>query len=420
MLLILVTLALAATIRTLLLIWHTIENRRFARSRMRSPVPRVELRPVSVVVPCKGVDLQLERNLRAVLQQDHPCYEVKFVVDCDRDPACEVIRRVIADMGNGRAELLVAGPATNCSQKIHNLRYAVARVTSRTHVLAFVDSDAQIRSTDWLRRLTARLNEPGVGAVTAYRWMVPVAKGLPNAILCSINASVAWLLGPGPFNVVWGGGWAIRRDLFEAIGVDRRWRSGLSDDLIATCQLKRHGWRIDFEPGCMVHSPIDHSWSSLLEFLRRQYVIGRIYTWPLWSAAFVSSSVGVLGFWGAAAATTIAAVGGSAWAGVFAASLGGLYVLQAIHAAVRQNAGRLYADAGRQAAWVDVLGAPFVATFNWLVMASALFGRRIRWRGITYRLRSDGTIDSISRPADFPEARQPFPRLAPPTRKKAA
>src|SRR6478672_1285363 len=73
---------------------------------------------VTIAAPCKGLEDGLEANLRALLEQDYPEYEVIFVVDSEDDPATDVINVVL----NDRSKMIVAGKAATSSQKVENLR----------------------------------------------------------------------------------------------------------------------------------------------------------------------------------------------------------------------------------------------------------------------------------------------------------
>jgi hypothetical protein len=48
---------------------------------------------VALIVPCKGNDLGLEANLRALVEQDHRNYETVFGVESEQDSAVPVMRR---------------------------------------------------------------------------------------------------------------------------------------------------------------------------------------------------------------------------------------------------------------------------------------------------------------------------------------
>src|SRR6266478_8218567 len=70
---------------------------------------------IAVFCPCKGIDPEFEKNIRSILDQDYPNYGVTFIVESEDDPAVEVLRSI------GAKNILVAGRATDCGQKVHNL-----------------------------------------------------------------------------------------------------------------------------------------------------------------------------------------------------------------------------------------------------------------------------------------------------------
>src|SRR5215203_555300 len=88
---------------------------------------------VTIIAPCRGIDADLEENLSSLFRLDFPAYEILFVVDDERDEAAEIIGRVSrADKQN--AKLIVAGKATDSSQKVHNLREAVLKADKQSEV----------------------------------------------------------------------------------------------------------------------------------------------------------------------------------------------------------------------------------------------------------------------------------------------
>ena len=117
---------------------------------------------VALFAPCKGLDIDLEANLRALLEQDYDDYEITFIVESTDDPACPAIRRAMATHSSVPARVVVAGRATDSGQKVHNLRVATEHLSRQIKYLAFVDSDARPRP-QWLRSLVSRLDEPGWG-----------------------------------------------------------------------------------------------------------------------------------------------------------------------------------------------------------------------------------------------------------------
>ncbi|MCH8278742.1 MAG: hypothetical protein IIC12_07425 [Proteobacteria bacterium] len=74
-------LATSGLVVTLLTFIQTWEHRRYHRSRQRHTTLRSERPQVTLIVPCKGIDLELDRNLRAFFCQDSAAYEICFVVE---------------------------------------------------------------------------------------------------------------------------------------------------------------------------------------------------------------------------------------------------------------------------------------------------------------------------------------------------
>src|SRR5713226_7150160 len=104
----------------------------------------------SVIAPCRGLEDGLSENISALFQQNYPTYEIIFVTDRADDPALGLIDEVRAEVQNvlqddldRAAKCVVAGPATESGQKVHNLRVAVLEVDPRCEVLVFVDTDAR-------------------------------------------------------------------------------------------------------------------------------------------------------------------------------------------------------------------------------------------------------------------------------------
>ena len=74
-------------VESLLLALQTWEHRRYVRSCMRDLARHQPTGRVALFAPCKGLDLDFEANLRALLRQDYDNYEVTFIVESTDDPA---------------------------------------------------------------------------------------------------------------------------------------------------------------------------------------------------------------------------------------------------------------------------------------------------------------------------------------------
>ena len=231
-------LAGAAVVQALLLLLQTWENRRYSRSCMRDLARHRPSGRAVILAPCKGSEPALRQNLLALFQQDYPDYEITFIVQQASDPACAVIGRLMAEHPDVTARLLVAGRASHCGQKVHNLRAGAAALGPQVRYLVFVDSDARPRP-EWLRAAIGELERPDLGATSGYRWFMPSRPSLAHHVLYSINCNLISLLSSRNHYMIWGGSWAIRRDTFEATGLREAWKGTLSDDLVASGVLRR-------------------------------------------------------------------------------------------------------------------------------------------------------------------------------------
>src|SRR6185503_4125034 len=252
---------------------------------------------VSVIAPGRGLEPGLSDNLRTLLTQDYPRYEVLFVFDASDDPAIKVVE----DLSHGfsrMARTIIAGSATDSGQKVHNLRVAVTEVDPQSEVLVFVDTDAR-PAKDWLAHLVAPLADETLGASTGYRWFVPSRGGLASRLRGVWNASVASALGSNTAkNFCWGGSTAIRRTVFDRLAVTERWRGTVSDDFTITRVLKEAKLPIHFTPHCLVASVGDCDFKELFEFTTRQIKITRVYASHLWLPLLLGSALFAVVFFG--------------------------------------------------------------------------------------------------------------------------
>ncbi len=389
-----------ATIQALLMVVQTWEHRRFARNRLAN-VWRCRARGRAVIfVPCRGLDVELENNLHGLFRQDYPDYEVWFILEGTKDPAYPAVNRVMAAHPETVTRLILAGSAQESGQKVHNLRVATESLPPEITYLAFLDADAR-PSACWLRVLLARLDRGEVGAATGYRWFVPLRPSLANHLLYAMNAGIAMFCSRNGPNAVWGGSWAIRRDLFQRLEIREAWKGTLSDDFVATRALYRARLHVEFQPACMVASPLDFSLRAMCSFARRQYTMGRCYFLPGWLLGAAVLSLANLAFWGSLAAVGWGLLGGPIDPRVPAGIVALAYAAAFYRGLIRRDLARLYLpdqqQSLRRACRFDLWSGPLVGLCTWAMLAISLFGSRITWRGIAYRLLPGGKIQTISR-----------------------
>jgi ceramide glucosyltransferase len=356
----------------------------------------------AVICPCKGSEPGLEENLMALTRFDYANYEIYFSLATSLDPALKIVERVKAASAR-RVHIVIAGPAEDCGEKVHNLRRAVESLTDNFEVIVFTDSDVRVPK-GWLGKLIAPLQDPRIGATTAYRWIIPSraigAGGFASAMASAWNASVATMLGRPSENFCWGGGTAIRRSTFNDVHVLEAWEGAVSDDFALTHALQAAGKPIVFCPECLAATLHPWTGTSLLEFTNRQILITRVYSprrWGMGMAAHLGYVV-TLFFAGFVILTMMA--GGDPWMNLalmafvipFLAVIKGVLRTIAVTEMLPEWKAQL-----NPWSWVWTALAPLVPfLFAWNFISS-LLSRRTRWRNVRYELVSPSITRVLQR-----------------------
>jgi ceramide glucosyltransferase len=372
----------------LYLLWQGIQWLTYVQRRLKTD-PGFYAPRTAVLCPCRGMEAGLERNLVALCEFAHQNYEAFFVLASESDPAHSIVKRVAAS-SRVKAHIIIAGKPENCSEKVNNLRTAVEQLPPEFEVIVFTDSDGR-PGKSWLHHLVAPLADSRIGATTTMRWFVPNKNDMATALLAAWNASVVTMLGGHDKNFCWGGGTAIRRVLFEEIGMLDVWQHSFSDDYSLTMMIERSRRQIVFLPECLTLSYVETDFPGLLEFTNRQVKITRVYRPQMWRMAFATHflycATLVLGFIAALSLTVQSRP---------AFQVGFLLFLPLLLAAIRGALRVVGASEALPAVRTQIMGQswmyivlPVVVPFWYLVnFVWSLAGRRLKWRGIEYELIS--------------------------------
>ena len=164
--------------------------------------------------------------------------------------------------------------------------------------------------------------------------------------------------------------------------------------------LQNNGLPIAFAPECLVPSASTFDAKPFFEFTNRQLVITRVYAPKLWFAALIGHL-----FYCATMLTGVAAWFTSSMMGLPSMQFIVLALIPPIFASVRGvlRLGavlELLPDLREQLlneGWVWVLLAPLVPFVYLYNSLTALFTRKITWRGIRYELQSPFRTRIITR-----------------------
>ncbi len=158
---------LAQALAGAILVWRFADR----RSDRATTLP-----PVTVLKPLYGDEPLLEQALATICVQDYPDWQVVFGVQRADDPAIAVVDRLRLRFPDRDLVLVVDPTLHGPNRKVGNLINMLP--SARHDVLVIADSDLHVRP-DYLRRLMATLNEPGVGLVTTLYAGLPAHRRLP-------------------------------------------------------------------------------------------------------------------------------------------------------------------------------------------------------------------------------------------------
>lgn len=359
-----------------------------AKSQKGSYTPKAAL-----LVPCKGLDPDFEKNIGSLFNQDYPQYELIFITATHDDPACPVIDKIIKENPRISARLFTAGIVKGRSQKINNQLRGLSEVGSDSEVLVFIDSDAR-PGPDFLKNLIAPLRDQSVGVSTGFRWYLPVKGGLASILRSTWNGGGLVFVTDLSSNYAWGGAMALRKEIFERLRIADSWQNTLSDDLTLSVAVRDAGLKIEFVPECLVCSHEDCTLSEMLEWTNRQTIISKVYHPKLWRRIALAYGTGnlilglgvilLIGFiFGAITDKMILMAAILMLSMIPLQMINGLFLLPAVKEMLPEHSERL-----QKLIWIYCLLAPlasFLALFNTIY---SLFTNRITWRGVTYEMRS--------------------------------
>ena len=235
---------------------------------------------VSMIIPFKGMDYKMEENIKTILNQDYQNHETIFVFDSESDDAYPLLKK-FSNYKN--VKLVKSKPIPTSSGKVAALLSGIEK--AKGDVLVFADSDI-MPTRKWLRELIMPLSDKSVGVATTYRLYFPVKNNFVSCLKSAWNASHIGIMF-SKYNFVWGGSFAIKRELFEHFNIKEKWQTSISDDTVITKSVRKANLKIQFVPQSLVSS-FDHStWSGLKEFTNRQMFFVRHFDKNTWKHAFL-------------------------------------------------------------------------------------------------------------------------------------
>jgi len=359
----------------------------FANLAGRPPAPANQ--PSCLILsPIKGLGSGLERYLAALGAQDHPDYRVLLILESDTDPAYAAAL-IMAHRSGGRTQVLIAGRAETCGQKVHNLLAGVAASHASDAIVVFADCD-MIPPRDWLTQLTRPLALGRSEISSGYIVMVPEAPGFSTWMACLMSLGVSTMVVPPASRLCAGCATAIFRDTLLKLGPERIWKGALSDDIALSLATRATGIRIHANVVARVTAPVEHTWTSLAAYARRQYQLLWHYAPREWLCVSIALLLPVAGAAAALVATAQGRIEGMAAIAV-------VLIAQQVRIVLRRRALVRILDRDdyarlepvfRMARWAS----PVAHLLHAALFLTSCWGRTVRWAGIAYRIDGNGLL----------------------------
>jgi ceramide glucosyltransferase len=200
--------------------------------------------PVTIFKPLKGLDEELEANLRSFFRLDYPCFQLLFCVADADDPAIEMVQRLKREFPGQDAQLVVGCPAFGLNPKVESL---AAMEPHRKHdVILISDSNVRARPS-YLRETVCYLSAPKVGLVS--NLFAGVGEVYPSAIMENLQLNgfiAAGVASAAVFRAtcVVGKSMLMPVRALEAIGGFAAVRNVLAEDQVIGIRLRQAGYSI--------------------------------------------------------------------------------------------------------------------------------------------------------------------------------
>ena len=341
--------------------------------------PRAVVVPaVTVLKPLHGDEPGLLDNLGSFCSQDYPGpIQVVFGVQDPGDGAVAVVEHLQKTQAGRDLDLVIETKVHGLNRKVSNLVNMAPRI--RHDVVVLADSDMRV-DPGYLSRVTAALDEPGVGAVTCLYYGVPVAGVWSSLSALAINAhflpGVVFGLAIGLARPCFGSTLALRRQTLGEIGGFIAFVDCLADDYAMGAALRARGHTISIPPFAVAHMCTEASardfwrhelrWARTIKSIDPLGYAGSILAHPLpWALIAALLGAGSTAFLPAIA--------------IALASIG-------CRVALLRKVERAYA-LHPQAYWL----VPARDLLSFILFVVSFFGRDVSWKGHRYRMVAGGS-----------------------------
>jgi ceramide glucosyltransferase len=359
-----------------LAILYTLLAAAFVQRCLNSaPISTSSSEAVTILKPLHGADGSLRANLQSFLHQDYSGpVQIVLGVQSASDPAVAIAEDLRSKAPGSDIDLIIDSRRIGENGKVSNL---VNMTPSAKHDLLVI-SDADISAQpDYLARVCAAAQPPGVGLVTCYYygtgasfWARFAAMGVSYGFLPNVVLGAAL----GLAQPCMGATIAIRRSTLAGLGGFANYANVLADDFALGRDVRAAGARVALPGFAVAHECVERSLTDVLAHETRWGVTIRSLNFAGYAGSIIAHPLPLALI--ACVADGFSPFSMAMLAGAAAARL---CLMSAVDDAVGVKTG------------ARVL-LPLRDLVSFAIFVHALFTNSVDWNGVRFRVRADGEL----------------------------
>jgi ceramide glucosyltransferase len=348
--------------------------------------------PVIIFLPCKGASDDFQDNVAKLYNQAYPHLTLITITESADDPASPLLDNMAAVYNN--IHHVVAGQATHCCQKNHNLLAGIDFAQSQQipgEIYIFADADIRPKD-DWITRIITPLSDESIFAVSGFRWLTPKAAGFAHQLHAVFNAYLGLIMAFDTYAGIRGGSMAIRKKDFETYAVYEKWSRAMVDDIALSWIIKKHNLRRVFASDVIVYS--DSTFASTRQAVTwyvRQTQYGSNYLRGHSFFGLILNTLVMVVVWLMPVWLILGIVQVISWGMIIPAL--GFYVLAMINFRLLYE----FHSGQKRYGWLWMLYTPLFLLLGSYAVWLGFWKREMIWAKIRYRINRRGEVLKINR-----------------------
>ena len=226
-----------------------------------------QFHPITILKPLKGVDDNLEDNLKSFFKLDYPKYEILFGINSEDDLAVEIVKKLMKKYSHIKSKLVISSNGNFLNPKINNLNNIVFH--AQYDYILISDSNVKVEP-QYLKENMKLMALPNAGLVTS-TIKGTGAKNLGSTlenlhINTFVAGSVFFVSNMLHYPIVIGKSMLLKREVLEKINGFKAFANVLAEDHLIGREIRKAGYKIYHSPH--VINNINMHW-SMKRFINR-------------------------------------------------------------------------------------------------------------------------------------------------------